>query len=202
MRPIKNKIFCTDCGRSKMLFETEKKALNFIKFNNEEITDESGFCPQRAYYCLFCDGWHTTSIKVDIGISKKEKLFEQYQQEKNNKCKAIINQNSINKNEKTDKLIEYNRYWESRINDIEQTEKESFFIENISTINNEIKLLLHNSDSCKEKLKELRQNLEILSIIRKKHGFQRNNIIAEGSREKQIEEWRSWAIKIGYQSGI
>ncbi|MCY7360900.1 MAG: hypothetical protein LH629_02360, partial [Ignavibacteria bacterium] len=32
------KIFCNDCRRTKMLFETEKKADNFMNFNNEEIS--------------------------------------------------------------------------------------------------------------------------------------------------------------------
>lgn len=30
MKP-KNRVMCPDCGRSKMLFETETKANNFIK---------------------------------------------------------------------------------------------------------------------------------------------------------------------------
>ena len=34
------KIFCNDCRRTKMLFETEKKAYNFMDFNNEEIEAE------------------------------------------------------------------------------------------------------------------------------------------------------------------
>ena len=33
MKPTKCKVFCLDCGRSKMLFDTEKKAQTFIKFN-------------------------------------------------------------------------------------------------------------------------------------------------------------------------
>ena len=38
MKP-KNRVFCYDCGRPKLLFETEKKALNFIKFNADEINE-------------------------------------------------------------------------------------------------------------------------------------------------------------------
>mgnify|MGYP001588486806 CR=1 FL=1 len=82
MKPTKNKVFCKDCERTKMLFETEKKAETFIKFNKEEIQKESGYSPQRSYYCLFCDGWHSTSISKKIGVSKKERMFEQYKQEK------------------------------------------------------------------------------------------------------------------------
>lgn len=61
MKPIKSRIYCPECGRQKILFETEKKALNFIKFNSEEIEEESGRAPIRAYYCEFCGGWHVTS---------------------------------------------------------------------------------------------------------------------------------------------
>jgi len=77
-----------DCGKTKMLFETEKKADTFIKFNSEEIATESGYCPQRSYYCALCCGWHTTSKdetpflkektentikKIDIIIQEKQK---------------------------------------------------------------------------------------------------------------------------------
>lgn len=61
MKPIKSRIYCPECGRQKILFETEKKALNFIKFNSEEIEEESGRAPIRTYYCEFCGGWHVTS---------------------------------------------------------------------------------------------------------------------------------------------
>lgn len=32
MRPTKNKVYCYGCGRTKMLFESEQKALNFIRY--------------------------------------------------------------------------------------------------------------------------------------------------------------------------
>lgn len=31
-----------------------------MKFNNEEIMEETGVAPQRAYYCAACGGWHLT----------------------------------------------------------------------------------------------------------------------------------------------
>ena len=76
MKPTKNKVFCNNCNRTKMLFETEKKAKNFIKFNKEEIEAESGMVPERAYYCEFCGGWHTTHFKEKRGKTRNEKLFE------------------------------------------------------------------------------------------------------------------------------
>ena len=33
-----------------MRFETEKKALNFIKFNSQEIEKETGKAPTRCYF--------------------------------------------------------------------------------------------------------------------------------------------------------
>ena len=33
----KNRVMCPDCGKSKMLFETEKKAENFIKWNGDKL---------------------------------------------------------------------------------------------------------------------------------------------------------------------
>ena len=50
MKPSK-RIYCRECGRSKLLFETEQKALRFIKFNADEIEAETGRKPERAYYC-------------------------------------------------------------------------------------------------------------------------------------------------------
>ena len=58
MKPTKNKVFCRECGRTKMLFEDEKQALTFIKFNSNNFDDRS---PIRAYYCEACFGWHVTS---------------------------------------------------------------------------------------------------------------------------------------------
>jgi hypothetical protein len=76
MKPTKNRIYCNDSGRIKMLFETEKKANLFIKFNSEEIESESGYSPIRVYFCISCNGWHVTSKEdhQDM-ISKTEYLL-------------------------------------------------------------------------------------------------------------------------------
>lgn len=58
MSKPKNRIMCPDCGRAKMLFETETKANNFIKFNSD--TFENGE-ELRAYYCPACCGYHISS---------------------------------------------------------------------------------------------------------------------------------------------
>lgn len=63
MKPTKNHYYCCDCGRTKMLFKTEKKALTFIRFNAEEIASRNadGKAPARVYQCPACGGWHTSS---------------------------------------------------------------------------------------------------------------------------------------------
>ena len=73
MRPIKNRFFCLACGRAKMLFCTQKKAENFIKFNADVIFEESGIRPARTYYCQLCCGYHVTSLRSE----KVGKRFDQ-----------------------------------------------------------------------------------------------------------------------------
>lgn len=60
MKPIK-KVYCGQCGESRVLFETRSKAMNFIRYNAADIREESGFAPVRAYRCSCCAGWHVTS---------------------------------------------------------------------------------------------------------------------------------------------
>lgn len=84
MSKPKNRIYCYECGRSKLVFESEKKALNFIKFNGDEIEEEKGYRPVRAYYCQCCNGWHVTS-RVETGIAKRtltEKVIVAFEREK------------------------------------------------------------------------------------------------------------------------
>ena len=61
MKPVKNRIFCRAARHTKMLFETQEKAENFIRFNRDEILQSRGKAPCRCYYCFFCMGWHVTS---------------------------------------------------------------------------------------------------------------------------------------------
>lgn len=60
MKP-QHRIVCRACNRLKILFLTEDKALNFIRWNAEEIKKQTGRAPIRAYYCEKCGGWHVTS---------------------------------------------------------------------------------------------------------------------------------------------
>lgn len=197
MKPIKNKVFCKDCGRTKMLFETEKKAENFIRFNKEEIETESGYGPQRCYYCLFCGGWHTTSIKEKIGLSKNEQLLEQFKEEKEKKM-VTQKENSTKKNvaeEQNNKIKDL----ESQIKEMEPSQKEKFLSDSINNLNNEIDHILNSSDDTnKKKLKELRQNLAIHFVVRNQNGFTKANKRHQEAKEKEMEEWLIWAKKRGY----
>lgn len=58
MKP-KNRIICPDCGKAKLLFETEAKAKRFIEFNGNEIPVPGGG-ELKPYYCPACCGYHIT----------------------------------------------------------------------------------------------------------------------------------------------
>ena len=59
MKPSKNRVMCPDCGKQKMLFESERKANDFIKWNGDDIDTHGG--ELRPYYCPSCCGWHISS---------------------------------------------------------------------------------------------------------------------------------------------
>ena len=61
MKPTRNKLFCYGCRRQKMLFETQSKADNFIRYNSDGILEETGKAPVRSYYCEICGGYPVTS---------------------------------------------------------------------------------------------------------------------------------------------
>jgi len=93
MKPTKNNFYCLDSNKTKMRFETEKKALNFIKFNSKEIEMENGKAPTRCYFCIACNSYHVTSNKIDYKIkSKTEQILEQYNKEINKKTFKEIQQ--------------------------------------------------------------------------------------------------------------
>lgn len=201
MKPTKNRVFCKDCDRIKMLFETEKKAETFMCFNREEIETESGYGPQRSYYCVFCGGWHITSRPVQACLSKKEQIVEQYIQRKGRRKavkageqeKEIARHNEgIKKQEKRAGMMEDLK---RQLIGLAPLQMETFFEENIALHKKGIELLLNcESTDEVEKLKELRLNLELLYIVRKQTGFKKCRL--EEAREKEIEEWRLWAERI------
>lgn len=191
MKPTKNKVFCKDCGKTKMLFETQKKADNFIKFNQEEILTDAGFAPQRSYFCVFCGGWHTTHLKEEFGKSKKEIILENYLTEKAKK--TVPNTPEIDKKEKRIKII---AELENQIKEMNTSQMESFFTEQINQLRKEINELSNSTNNDdKAHLKELRQYFEIISTIRKQKGFAKPNDYSEKLKEKEYEEWKLWLEK-------
>ena len=93
MKPTKNRVFCMDCGKPKMVFETEKKANNFMKFNSEEIKEQTGICPVRSYYCMYCNAWHVSSSRVSARNyvkSKTEIVLGLYKQDVERKALQSI----------------------------------------------------------------------------------------------------------------
>lgn len=78
MRPTRSRKYCHDCGFRKIRFSSEEKALNFIRFNAEEIQGQKGYAPIRAYYCDTCGCWHLTS-KPDFPFkSRTQRVLEAY----------------------------------------------------------------------------------------------------------------------------
>lgn len=199
MKPTKNRVFCKNCGRSKILFETEKKAQNFIKFNSEEIEAETGYSPQRVYYCVFCGGWHTTSMKETRGTSRNEHLFEEYQKQKQinqeNKKQEIeqgkqkigqktkqgkqkIEQETQIKQEKKEEeetpflhiVKAETQIFETQTKDMSLVEKEGYLNEKIQSLDQEIAHLVKNNVEKGDKyLKYLRRLVGAVQIIRKQH---------------------------------
>lgn len=56
-----------------MLFESEQKADNFIRFNAEAVAEATGKAPVRSYYCALCCGWHVTSAPLGADASSLDR---------------------------------------------------------------------------------------------------------------------------------
>ncbi len=57
MKP-KHRVYCPAAMRSKMVFETEQKAMLHIRYNAADY--HAKYIPVRAYFCTACGGWHLT----------------------------------------------------------------------------------------------------------------------------------------------
>ena len=102
MKPTKNHIYCPDCGRKKMVFSSEEKALNFIKFNSQDILEENGVAPTRAYFCIACCGWHLTSnSEAQNKKSRSEIILDAYEEAKVAKARTTaVNKETIERFER------------------------------------------------------------------------------------------------------
>lgn len=190
MKPTKNKVFCRNCNRHKMLFETEKKANRFIEFNKEEIQEESGYSPQRSYFCLFCGGWHVTSIKEEIGTTKKEFMYQQYlEQKKNASKKEPENFQSIHQKLISDMTLYVNTL-------LDDAQKLDFFDKKIEELSLKINSLESSEPINEIELKHARYEIQATYIVKKDFfdTSKKNNL---NLNKRQTEEWRKWAEKQG-----
>ncbi len=93
MKPTKCRVMCPDCGRQKMLFETEKEAATFLKFNGEEVNPD-GTRKMRVYYCPACCGYHISSHEYKGSGRATDRLIERYHRDKkvrqDQKVKALF----------------------------------------------------------------------------------------------------------------
>ena len=111
MKP-KKRVFCPFCGYSKMLFETEKKANLYLKYNADDVLEENGRKPIRTYYCEACGGWHVTSsksfryveekYKKDLYKSNISNRFGKYNKKNDIECQKVVDiLNKIKETKKT-----------------------------------------------------------------------------------------------------
>ena len=127
MKPTKNRIFCQECRRPKMLFETEKKALLFMKFNNDEIASENETVPTRAYFCRSCGGWHLTHyIEGLVGISKTDRIISEMREATARQEIQKAHLDEIRKKEKEAKA-ETAKYVTSQMSIVDQCSSNSEF---------------------------------------------------------------------------
>ena len=118
-KPIKNRVMCPECNRHKMLFDTESKANNFIKFNGNDFEHQNEL---RVYFCPSCGGYHISSKEYKSSYSNStDRLINAYKQDINNisiidiincynllKCLNIRNRKQINKELKTEMFSMFN----------------------------------------------------------------------------------------------
>lgn len=103
MKPRNNKPFCPDCGRPKMRFETEKKALNFIKYNGNDILKHGQTIDQiRVYYCPSCCAYHITTKPYKASYDfNTDRLIKAYKQSTSAAKRIVYN----NLNDRDDEVI-------------------------------------------------------------------------------------------------
>ena len=58
-----SRTMCPHCGRPKHRFESENEAYLFIAYHGDQMIEETGYKPERAYWCEACGAFHTTHKK-------------------------------------------------------------------------------------------------------------------------------------------
>ena len=182
MKPTKNKVFCHDCGRHKMVFESEKKANTFIKFNSDDIEFENGYAPKRSYYCIACNSWHVTSKEEVVERkSRTEQVLEKYEQEKEEKK---IRQEQLKSKKKKEKNINLEKNTnldkqkslaEKRIKMAETKKKESLFKETKA-----------KRRKISELLKNIELNIKIIETIKSSRADQCLEVINDSFSKLEV----------------
>ena len=107
----KNRVMCPDCGKPKMLFESKRKAEDFIKWNGDslDVRHEN----LRAYYCPSCCGWHISHQRHRSAYDlQTDNLIDAYRRQKQSL-------------KKIDKIVRSQEY-EMRVRYIEKESKRIF----------------------------------------------------------------------------
>lgn len=82
----RNRIMCPDCQKPKILFETERKANDFIRWNGDNLENQCG--KLRAYYCPACCGWHISHQKYRKSYdSRTDNLISAFDRQKKKRTK-------------------------------------------------------------------------------------------------------------------
>lgn len=104
-----------------MLFPTEKRADNFIRFNADEIMEETGKAPVRSYYCELCGGWHVTSnSNQEYYIEKQYKETFNWKESRKYLVGSIANLRSAYLSRK---YLDCYKYIEEAYTEIEKAER-------------------------------------------------------------------------------
>jgi len=144
-----------------MLFETEKEANTFIKFNGNEIEEETGYKPERSYYCIACNGWHTSSIKEIRNVkSRTEIILEEYKKDKEDgkKFKSQPEDKKGENNLKKETILKATKEKREELNEIIKTIENN--IQNIKTI-----MVYRIQDSCIEIIDDSYKKIELFNGV-------------------------------------
>lgn len=201
MRP-KNRMYCRASNRQKLLFETEKKAENFIRFNKDEILSEGGYRPQRAYFCSFCGGWHVTSIEEEIPKTKREEMLESVLELKK-KEKFLKEVNKAKKNEAKQltrypqaEIEELQRKLSHELDALDKSEQTSLVNQRIQELKTQIERLAAPDKAVNyDELKKLRTALDVLYVVKKQYNIKETT---PAKSTVKTEEWEDWMRKLGY----
>lgn len=69
---VKNKTYCYKSDKTKIIFDSYQKAMNFIKFNSNKTQ-------YKICYCETCGGWHITSSKNKLNLNFVQDVINAYE---------------------------------------------------------------------------------------------------------------------------